>query len=667
MPLKKVWGTIPAKYDEMRLNMSNEQNSGIVTLSAPIKLCQRIHDKTAFLGKISKALNTIALFAFLIMVLLTFVDVLLRYFLHRPFVGTQSWTEVLLVLVVSFCMPYTLFQDQHIKVELFTGMLKPKARQYLQVITAVISTALMGALTYQSLMQLLYFLEHGKMNGSSYQIIAWPFQLCIVIGCALMFLISLRYILKSIVQYAELNPGKLRWITMAAVCVALYVFCHFWMDSSLWSLNNGALALIGIGGMLLLIFSGVPTGFGLMAISYLMIGNLRGVTTSLDMLATNFYSTTSNYTWAVVAFFMLMGCLCFHADFGKDIFLVVRNFCGHFRGGLAIVTVGASTALAGIMGDSTAVAATMAKIAYPEMKKCSYDDRLSTGVIAAGSLIGPLIPPSTGFILFASLTGLSLGKLFMAGIIPGFVMAAVYIFTIKLQCWRRPEMGPPGEKVGWGERIKSLKYGLPIILIFLLVIGGVYLGSFTATEGGAIGCAGALIIGLVMRRYTIKNIMEALAEAGANLGMIFSIIIGASLFSKFLGWCNLSGILSDFFVNLHISPKLWMLIIMLFFFALGFFIDIIPMLLIGIPVLYPIATVTMGLDPFWFAVLLVMTIQAGVITPPFATILYALKGFLPHVSIGTIFKGVMPYVLATLITLLILFAFPQLIMVLPYL
>lgn len=646
--------------------MSNHPNGETAGQSAPIRACQLIHDKTTFLGKICKVLNIVALFAFLCMVLLTFVDVIMRYFFHKPFVGTQSWTEVLLVLVVSFCMPYTLFNDQHIKVELFTGMMKPKARHYLQVITSVISTALMGVLSYQSLMQLLYFIKSGKVNGSAYQIPAWPFQLCILVGCLLMFIISLRFILKSIVQYSEFKPGKLSWLSIVVVCAVLYLFCHFWMDNSLWDFNNGALALIGIAGMLLLIFSGVPTGFGLMAISYVMIGNLRGVTTSLDMLATNFYSTTSNYTWAVVAFFMLMGCLCYRADFGKDIFLVVRNFCGHFKGGLAIVTVGASTALAGIMGDSTAVAATMAKIAYPEMQKSKYDDRLSTGVIAAGSLIGPLIPPSTGFILFASLTGLSLGKLFMAGIIPGFVMAAVYIFTIKLQCWRNPEMGPPGAKIGWGERLKSLKYGLPIIIIFILVIGGVYIGLFTATEGGAIGCAGSLIIGLIMHRYTFKNVFEALEEAGANLGMIFSIIIGASLFSKFLGWCNLSGMLSDFFVSLNIGPKVWLLIILLFFFAMGFFIDIIPMLLIGIPVLYPIAT-TMGLDPFYFAVLLVMTIQAGVITPPFATILYALKGFLPHITIGTIFKGVMPYVLATAIVILILFLFPQLIMVLPYL
>lgn len=401
-----------------------------------------------------------------------------------------------------------------------------------------------------------------------------------------------------------------------------------------------------------------------MGTAFMFISNLRGFSVAMDQMATNLYGETSSYTWAVVGFFMLMGALCFHARLGDDIFDTVQKYFGHQRGGLAVVTVAASACLSGIMGDSTSVASTMCNIAYPQMKKYGYDDRLSTGSIAAGSLLGPLIPPSTGFIIFATLTGVSLGKLFVAGIIPGLVMAVVFMITIKINCFRHPEMGPEGERSSRKERISSLKNGGPILILFLLVIGGVYFGIFSATEGGAVGVFGSLLIGLFMRRVKLKTLLDSLSEAGLTLGMIFMVIIGASLFSKFLAWCNLSEILTNFFLGLDLTPRMFFFTVLVFFFILGFFIDIIPMLLLGVPIFFPIAQ-AMGLDPIYFAVLLVMTIQTGVITPPFASLLFAMKGMVPGVKINDIFSGVWPFVLATAITIIVLFLCPPLVTWLP--
>lgn len=615
-------------------------------------------------GAVSKILNGFSLGVFFLMILITFVDVLLRYLFSSPLSGTKEYTEALLILLVSFAIPYTVCNNKHIRVELITERLSEKNRLFLKGITDALSTGLTFLMTYQCIHQLIYFITSGKLIGAVMRIPAYPFQLALTLGCAIMLLFCLKNTLETLCEFIKSGFRPLRYIGAAVTLAALAVLFWLWMQPGLWDIGKGALALIGVVFMLALLFTGFPTGFGLMLSGLIMIGHVRGTVTALDFLAMDLFSTAGNYTWAVVGFFMLMGCLCYHARFGEDIYGTVQKLLGWSKGGLAIVTIGASTALAGIVGDSTSVVSTMSSIAYPQMKKYGYDDRLSTGVIAAGSLIGPLIPPSTGFILFASLTGVSLGKLFVAGIIPGLTMAVLYILTIKILCWRDPRMGPRGPKSTPGEKIGSLKYGAPIILLFFLVIGGVYGGIFTANEGGAVGCAGALFIGLVMKRLGIKSFVAALSEAGSNLGMIFSIIIGATIFSRFLAWCNLSGILSDFFLGMNISPYGLVLAILAFFFIAGFFVDIIPMLLLGIPVCYPIVS-AMGIDVIWFAVLLVVVIQTGVITPPFATILFAMKGMIPGIKIETIFAGVIPFVIATAATILVLYLFPPLITWLP--
>ena len=629
-------------------------------------LLYTLYNRFELIGKLSKLLNTISLLIFFAMVLISFADVLLRYLFHSSLSGTKEYTEVLLIMVVSFSMPYTLYQDKHITVELIIGRMGKTLRAWWDILIAAITTVLIGYLLWNSIQLAIYYQSMGRVHGNTIMISSFPFQMCIVIGCMIMFLLCIRWILGCVLRYWDVSPGIGKTVVLLVTLAVLFGGSCWFVNSGSGMVSNGVLALLGILMMLLLIFAGVPTGFGIMLTGFVMIGHVRGYATAADMLSTNFYTTTSNYTWAVVGFFMLMGSLCYYAKFGDDIFNTVQKYFGRYKGGLAMVTIGASAALSGIMGDSTSVASTMSNIAYPQMKKYGYHDRLSAGVIASGSLLGPLIPPSTGFILFASLTGVSLGKLFVAGIVPGLIMAGVFLLTIYILCTLRPDMGPRGPKYSRRERFSSLKYGAPILILFILVIAGVYTGIFTATEGGAVGCFGALAIGLIMRRFTWKSFLSALIDSGSTLGMIFNVIIGASLFSRFLAWCNLSQILTDFFLNLHVSPKLFVLIVLVFFFLLGFFVDIIPMLLLGIPIFYPIAS-AMGIDIIWFAVLLVVTIQTGVITPPFASLLFAMKGMMPGVRIEDIFNGVWPFVAATALTIIILYLFPGLVTWLPYL
>ncbi|OGO17531.1 MAG: hypothetical protein A2Z02_02345 [Chloroflexi bacterium RBG_16_48_7] len=422
--------------------------------------------------------------------------------------------------------------------------------------------------------------------------------------------------------------------------------------------------LIGVIVMLLFMFAGLPTSFSLLLSGMLMIGHIRGAKVAFDVVGTEMFATSADYIWSVVCFFILMGFLCLYARLGEDIYITFYKWFGHLRGGLAYASIFASTAMAGIVGDMLSVASTMGTIAYPQMKKYGYKDILSIGTIAAGSTIGPLIPPSMGFIIYGVLTGQSIGMLFIAGIIPGLVLAGAFTLNIAIRCAIDPKLGPAGPKSPWKERIISLKYGGPIVILFLLIIGGIYAGIFTAIEGGAMGCVGALAIGLIMRRFTRHSFFNSLIEAGKLIGMIFLIIIGATVFSRFVAWCNLSGFLLNSVTSLALDPKVLAAAILAFYFFIGFAVDILPLMLIMVPIFHPVVT-SMGIDPTWFTVMSVISIQAGEITPPLSTMLFALKGIIPGSNINTIFNAAWFFVISTALCIIILFIFPPLVTWLP--
>lgn len=598
------------------------------------------------------------------MICLTFVDVILRYVFSNPIMGTKEYTEVMLVLLIAFAIAYTYDQKSHVSVDIITSRLTGKNKVVLETIVTLIGIGLFGVVAWQCVAQLIFFLEIGEKHGSAILIPSAPFQVAIVIGSATLLLLLVRDFIRNILEGLRLQFSRYRWLLIFSISITVLVLAVLWMQPTLWSISLLAVGVIGVICMLLFMFSGLPVAFSLMLVGFLMIGHIRGVNTALNVLGAEIFSTSSNYLWSVAGFFVLMGYFCLYARFGEDIYITFNKWFGHLRGGLAIATVVTSTALAGIVGDALSVTTTMGTIAFPQMRKFKYSDYLSTGTIAAGATLGPLIPPSLGFIIYGNLTGQSIGKLFIAGIIPGLILAVSFILVIVVQCRFNPNLGPPTPKSSWGERFLSLKYGGPIAALFLLVIGGIYAGIFTATEGGAIGCVGALIIGLAMRRFTRQSFISSLVGAGKIIGMIFLVIIGSMVFSRFIAWCNLSEVISSFMVGLDLSPNILVLFILVIFFILGFFIDILPMLLIGVPIFHPVA-VAIGADPLWFTVMFVIVIQAGVITPPFATILFALKGIFPDVSIGTIFRGVLPFAFATMACVILMLLIPPLVTWLP--
>ena len=614
------------------------------------------------LGKVSlftRWVNTVGLGVFFLMLCLNFADVFLRYVFNRPMLGVKEITGVMLVLMASLAIAYTHSEKRHVAVEVITGRLSPKARLVMNTITTLIGIGVFGILVWRSAVHFLWFLKMGTISTYAIKIPAAPFAAVITLGCTLLLLLLLRDLLNNVAEGLRLRFRGYLWLLMFGIPILLLVLAIFWMQPTLWQLSLPTVGIIGVACSLVFIFTGMPIAFALILTGFLFVGHIRGTYTALDMVGTELYTTLSNYLWAVIAFFVLMGFFCLFARFGEDIYHSAYKWIGHMRGGLAVATIGASTAMAGIVGDNLSVVSTMGTVALPEMRKYKYHDRLSSGTIAAGSTIGPMIPPSMGFILYGILTEQSIGKLFIAGVIPGLLLAIAFAATIYLRCRYNPELGPPGGRSTWGERLVSLKAGGPIAALFLLVIGGIYAGIFTPTEGGGIGAAGAVIIGLAMRRFTWQNFNSALLGAGRIMGMIFLILVGAMMFTRFIAWCNLSDVVKQFMTGLALPPATIVLLILLIFLALGFVIDIMPLILIGVPIFHPVA-IALGYDPVWFTVLVVLIIQVGLITPPFAVILFALKGVAKDIPIGTIFRGVFPFVLATVVVAGLIFILPPL-------
>jgi tripartite ATP-independent transporter DctM subunit len=375
------------------------------------------------------------------------------------------------------------------------------------------------------------------------------------------------------------------------------------------------------------------------------------------MVQTKIYETGRNYTLSVVPLFILMGNLVTRAGMSQELFRAAYAFIGHLRGGLAMATVWASAGFGGICGSSIATAATMAKVAYPSMKRFGYSDQLAAGTVAAAGTLGIMIPPSTIMIIYGVFTETNIGKLFAAGVLPGILGAVLLCLAVAYTTWRRPSWGPPGPRSSWGERWLALKDVWGVAALFLFVMGGIYGGLFTATEGAGMGAMGALAFALWRRALTWKTLYAALLESARTTSMLFLILIGALMFAEFVNITTMPADLKNLVTRLGLSPLMVVAAICAIYVVLGTAMEELSMVLLTMPVFFPLI-VHLGLDPVWFGIIIVCVVEIGLISPPVGMNMFVLKTLLPHVSTGTVFRGVMPFMWADVIRLAILVAFP---------
>jgi len=416
--------------------------------------------------------------------------------------------------------------------------------------------------------------------------------------------------------------------------------------------------LAGLGALLVLLFWGVPVGITMGIVGFVGFAAISGLQPALGMIRIVPFSTFSSYTLSVIPLFILMGNFAYHGGLSGDLYNTARQFLGRMRGGLAMSTVAACAAFAACSGSSIATAATMGKIALPEMKRYGYDDTLRLGCVAAGGTIGVLIPPSVILILYGICTSESIGKLFMAGFIPGILQALFYIVTIYLICRLNPDKGPAGPKTTWRQKLGSLRSSWAMLLVFLFIIVGIYFGIFSAIEAAGIGAFVAFVFGVARRRLRWPQILASLRDTTQTTGMIFLIIIGANIFGYFLALSRLPAGLAEFMTGLPVSRYLILFIVFVMYLFLGAIMDEIAMVLITVPIFYPVM-VGLGFDSVWFGIFIVRVSQLGMILPPVGMNLFVIQGLVPDVPTRTSIRGVTPFVIADILHVGLLCAFPM--------
>lgn len=426
------------------------------------------------------------------------------------------------------------------------------------------------------------------------------------------------------------------------------------------------IGLIGILAFLALIAMRMPIAVAMALTGFVGFSFMVSPQAAMNMVAKEMYANLSSYSLSVIPMFVWMGFLAYYSGIGTRLYVFAYKLIGHYPGGLAIATQVACAVFGAICGSNTATAATMGAIALPEMKKYNYDTSMATASVAAGGVLGVLIPPSVIFIVYGMATEQSVGKLFMAGILPGILLMLLYMGAIYILTLRNPDLGPAGPKSGWRERVESLRGGLgEVLFVFALSIGGLFAGWFTPTEAGAVGAAGVLAVSLVERRLSWEGFKKSLYDTTRTSAMIMFMVAGAVMFGRFMAVSRVPFELANWAGGLDLPSFAIMAIILFIYLVLGCFIDALALVLLTIPIFYPVAVTTLGYDPIWFGVIIVMVVAMGVITPPVGMNVYIIKGIVPDVPLEVIFKGVWPFLLAILICLAILMAFPQIATFLP--
>lgn len=417
-------------------------------------------------------------------------------------------------------------------------------------------------------------------------------------------------------------------------------------------------ALLGFAGIFALMVLRVPIAFAMGIVGYFGLGLLRNFDVSAISAIAVIKTTGFSYTLSVIPLFVLMGNFTARAGMADELFALARACLGHRRGGIAMAAVGASAGFGSICGSSIATTATMTRVAYPAMRELGYSDRLTTGTIAAGGTLGILIPPSTLLVIYGIMTETSISRLFAAGLLPGLLMTVLLCLAVAWVARRDPEAAPASPRASWAERLQALKGIWGVVVLFVVVMGGIYGGLFTATEGAGFGAFGAFLFALGRGKLTWDTFVEILVESACTTAMLFAILIGALIFSNFINFTGMPGELRDLVAQFSVHPLMVILAICLIYILLGAIMEELSMILLTVPLFFPLIT-QLGFDPHWFGVLIVMVVMIGMVSPPVGMNLFVLNALVPEVSVATVFRGVLPFVVALIIGLLLIVLFPS--------
>jgi tripartite ATP-independent transporter DctM subunit len=416
--------------------------------------------------------------------------------------------------------------------------------------------------------------------------------------------------------------------------------------------------------MFALFFFPVPIGIAMLLVGSIGFAILVNWPAASSLLGSEPYHVTSFYPLSVIPLFVMMGLFATLSGMARDFYAAAYAWFGHWRGGLAAATIAACSGFSALSGSSVATAATIGQVALPEMRRYRYDPRLATGAVAAGGTLGILIPPSAGMVVYAVLTEQSIGRLFLAGVLPGLLLTVMFLLTIAIVCSIAPQYGPPGERMTRRERLGALVRALPMFGIVLLTIGGIYVGLFTPTEAAAVGAFLAMLLAAVRGALSFKSLLHVMLQTAHTSGLIFLILIGATLFSQFIAVTQIPSNLSELLIGLKLPPIAVLALILVTYIVLGMFLEGFAMMVLTLPVVFPIIT-ALGYDPIWFGVVMVIVLEMGLISPPVGVNVFVVKGVAGDVPMNQVFIGILPFWAAMIATLAVLVMLPQIALMLP--
>jgi tripartite ATP-independent transporter DctM subunit len=591
-------------------------------------------------------------------------DVFLRNIFNAPIFGSYETVEFILLSLIFLNMAYTQTLNEHLRIDVIIKKISKENKALVETLTYLICFMIFAMIAGSSFMEGMRS-QSGGETSALLEIPVSPFYWVVTYGSVLLVLAYLVNFIDAVTSVLRFFQNKaLIYLACAAVVFFLIASLAWWPVASPETIGPARMGIIGLIVMLLLIFYGMPIGPALAAVGFLGFAGLGSIEGGLGILGTSPYTTTLSYTMCTVPLFILMGMFCFKAELSTDIYNTLRTWLGKLPGGLAIATVGGCAGFAAVSGSSLATAATMGTVALPEMKKHKYADSLATGCIAAGGSIGILIPPSIAFIIYAQLAEESIGELFFAGMIPGLLEAVLYILVIYLMCKINPTLGPKAPSTTLREKLISLKGTVGIIVLFCIVIGGIYLGIFTPSEAAGIGASGALLFGLVRGKLNRQKIWESISATCKTTSMLFLMIIGGNIFSTFLAMTQIPFEMANFVTGLQVPNILTLILILLVYVVLGCVMPIFLIIILTVPVFLPVVT-SLGYSPIWFGVLMVMMGEMGQITPPFGINTFVIQSVAQDVPLTTIYKGVVPFIITDIFRVALILLFPALALYLP--
>ena len=623
---------------------------------------QASHRLTTLSRRINSAFRKLSVLAAGLMVIPTVLDVLSRFLFNKSLIGAMELVEFCMVILVFSCLGQIQDDRSHIRVTLLTDHFSPRVRDMLEIVSTFCPFLLLCLVTWCVYNNGLTKYANNELSGMLGIPLA-PFIMYGALGC-LIFAFALLANFVSVAARMLTNNMKFAFLCGIALSVLLLSLPFLVRGTSV----ADSYVLLGSLGMIILmacILLGMPIGLAMALMGYIgMLVIYPNFKASFSMLGVNPYNVASNYTYTVVPMFILMGELAMYSGISQDLFNAANVWLGRQPGGLGIATVSGCAGFAAVSGDSMATAVTMASVVLPEMRKKHYDPGLACATLAAGGTLGILIPPSTGFIFYALVTEVSIGKLFVAGVIPGILLTLMFIAVLLFIAYRHPELSPRGEATTFGEKIRSIRGIFAMVALIFLILGGILLGWFSPNEGGAVGAAGTLLYALCRRRLSWKDFLNALNSTAEVTGRLLLILIGVSILGTFLVATALPYDLADAVVNLHANRYVLLAAIVLFYIIMGCLMNVIPMILLTLPAIYP-TIIELGFDPVWFGVVVVILMEAGQITPPVGINVFALSSVATDIPMSSIFRRVIPFFFAMLFLVFLLAVFPQIALWLP--